>query len=1714
MNTIQRLADARNCLEGKVVATVLSVLLTLSFLNVSAFAGTALAAEGFDQDVAEPTVASETASQVDPDTTIKRVSENGSETPETSGATEGDKEPASETTPEGDADDTAADSSATVLGALTAQANDGVTVRVAPVDHSSLPAGATLKVETAFTDKVTEAVRANLGEGLSIKGGVAYSITLLDEDGQPLAVDEPLMATIVNPLGATMGLSVFAINGEEARELALETTVVPDPTELSFIIDGAPSLVALLLTEPAAPEENEGPEDQSPEVPGTTEGDNQGGADVVPPSGSDEPKDPNAGDGNDNPEAPEVPSGEETSLVMYVGESRSLVCNESHVHEWKTENTGTSLRLTGINQSAVTVEANKVCDAVVSCGGTRYNVSVRALPAETGEQLAYFYFVPAEEGGSAIASKAQFLGSGSIVLPDGYTAGKDLYEGTLCGDVPVSLESMIVGRPTDREIRLGLASYYKDVIDNETKRPHYDDSWTYSYAPYLIKGPLFSSDNNGVSLERAYHVYVQMSLNTNDRFAVSYQVNAPAGTKLATAFYEAGESVTLPTFNDEGDKLTVGETTFSRVLTAGNREYVFDGWYTDATYRTKAPASYEAAAPTTFYARYIAVDAPVVTFDPNGGAFAGNQKESKAISVNEGSRYWLVDAPTRYGYEFEGWVAENGAMKQPGDSAIMGSEAVTYIAQWKGAPATFEFNAMGGKVATNGTPDAVASYNGYTGQSTEDLELPIPVRPGFKFAGWYANESLGDGAIQALPSEFAAGKTTYYAKWVADPSQRAEITYRSNLGGRVCRGETALTFGNAFYDTDIYPGAESNIRGCTVKVLPGYMFVGWFKVDPQGAGEGEKVSEFTNLDVATVKQHLNKTTLENNGECYEDTVFEARFAINNGAIDYEDAAYEIEYYLMNADGSYPDSPSLVVKDKMQCYPETLVQFDKSLNPVYRNVPEVIDGKATGYKADDYRRDKTYAGQITECLFAPADSDAPLVFKVCFERRMTVKFASDNRGALLVDGKPLAADENGNTVKEYAVWPEDNLPQAPEVDPKAGYEFAGWYFEGRGNAGDTLHEDEMVSYDRVYTATYNALGASIELVSPDRETVTIKGETDEAIEASVWPTMERAGYTFEGWYANEDFAGEPVTLPEAFPAGKTTYYAKWSANKASIVFDKNAQNALGSQEGAEGVTDGPVPGVSLEPGYTRSGYVFAGWNTQADGKGATVTELPETFAPGTTTYYAQWKLDVEGLDATDFSATYTYDGRAHGIKAAAIENLMKDGETVELQARGVKVSDRFALATNVADSAANLKVIVRDKNGNELKVIDGVSVTIKPATLKVTTSSIIYPFDGNAATSAGMTVTGLQNGETLGYRTTGQAFQVGDEVANTFELIWADEDGAYTAQSANYSVVSSLGTIRVVSSACPVTIEGYVGVYDGQEHAITYTVADEEKNKARVTFDAPTAYTNAGNRTINFTVDCDDHGTYTGSIDLKILPRPVTIAVEDSFKVVSTLDPQFKGAIVEGNLVNETDLGAITFGRTNDAEEVGFYPEVLTANYLRNANYDVRVIPGTFTIGPAGSVVVPPKNPLLPQRPYSSLGAGMPEGSNQVVNAAAAVVTTLAGPERARAMAAGFGTAASVILDEEVPMAGFVSFDDEQPTVKRIGGEETIEDDATALGAFDEPHCWVHWVMALGILLTVAYAAVVVARRLGYARKIGDFDDRLTGKVTTEETRAARAARTA
>lgn len=92
--------------------------------------------------------------------------------------------------------------------------------------------------------------------------------------------------------------------------------------------------------------------------------------------------------------------------------------------------------------------------------------------------------------------------------------------------------------------------------------------------------------------------------------------------------------------------------------------------------------------------------------------------------------------------------------------------------------------------------------------------------------------------------------------------------------------------------------------------------------------------------------------------------------------------------------------------------------------------------------------------------------------------------------------------------------------------------------------------------------------------------------------------------------------------------------------------------------------------------------------------------------------------------------------------------------------------------------------------------------------------------------------------------------------------------------------------------------------------------------------------------------------------------------------------------------------------------------------------------------------------------------------------AAAVVVPLLAPVAAAAPAAA-AAAAATILDDGVPLA-------------------TIDDDENALAAFEEIHCWTHWLMIFGALVTIVYGLAVLYRRRHGIRDMDDFEGDITG----------------
>ena len=163
---------------------------------------------------------------------------------------------------------------------------------------------------------------------------------------------------------------------------------------------------------------------------------------------------------------------------------------------------------------------------------------------------------------------------------------------------------------------------------------------------------------------------------------------------------------------------------------------------------------------------------------------------------------------------------------------------------------------------------------------------------------------------------------------------------------------------------------------------------------------------------------------------------------------------------------------------------------------------------------------------------------------------------------------------------------------------------------------------------------------------------------------------------------------------------------------------------------------------------------------------------------------------------------------------------------------------------------------------------------------------------------------------------------------------------------------------------------------------------------------------------------------TGTVDgkLTITPREAVITVNNGTKTAGRNDPAFTGTVT--GLIGENDLGVVSYVRTNNAEAVGTYTDVLTALYTENANYDVRVINGTFVITAANNPNPnpPQPNPNPPQpNPNPPQPQPQPEPEPEVEPEAGPEVEPEVTPEEPQPAAPDAGPVEE-IADEETPLA--------------------------------------------------------------------------------------------
>lgn len=121
--------------------------------------------------------------------------------------------------------------------------------------------------------------------------------------------------------------------------------------------------------------------------------------------------------------------------------------------------------------------------------------------------------------------------------------------------------------------------------------------------------------------------------------------------------------------------------------------------------------------------------------------------------------------------------------------------------------------------------------------------------------------------------------------------------------------------------------------------------------------------------------------------------------------------------------------------------------------------------------------------------------------------------------------------------------------------------------------------------------------------------------------TILPVPSKEGYSFAGWYDNEEFSGTAITvLPAGSVQSDSTYYAKWESIAYSIEFVT-----------CGGVIDEDVPKeyvtgteLQLPDKVTKENYNFAGWYDNPEYTGNVYTSIMKTDI-GNLTFYAKWEI---------------------------------------------------------------------------------------------------------------------------------------------------------------------------------------------------------------------------------------------------------------------------------------------------------------------------------------------------------------------------------------------------------------------------------------------------------------------------------------------------------
>ena len=201
------------------------------------------------------------------------------------------------------------------------------------------------------------------------------------------------------------------------------------------------------------------------------------------------------------------------------------------------------------------------------------------------------------------------------------------------------------------------------------------------------------------------------------------------------------------------------------------------------------------------------------------------------------------------------------------------------------------------------------------------------------------------------------------------------------------------------------------------------------------------------------------------------------------------------------------------------------------------------------------------------------------------------------GMLVITFDP---DNGDQSITQEVNWSKDGATlTAPDPVPtNEGHSLDGWYYDNNGTETKWNFDMDTVKCTMTLKAKWELSTYSVTLQTDGGTIASGKEVTGYTYgTGAVLPTtndITREGYRFDGWYADSNFSGSPVTEITGTDTGNKTFYAKWTRNTTPIISGNTINYIVEHYK-----TDG-------------SGYTLAETEHSAGKTGDTVTATPKTY----------------------------------------------------------------------------------------------------------------------------------------------------------------------------------------------------------------------------------------------------------------------------------------------------------------------------------------------------------------------------------------------------------------------------------------------------------------------------------------------------------------------